>query len=106
MPELPEVENVRLSLEKQGLIGQRFLKVELLRADLRVPFPSGLSRRLRGQSLCAIKRRAKYILFETEKYFLLSHLGMTGSWRDLDQLQKHDHVILHFDSGTKLAFND
>lgn len=106
MPELPEVENVRLSLQQQGLVGQRFAKVELLRPDLRAPFPSGMSRRLQGQSVCAIKRRAKYLLFETEKLVLLSHLGMTGSWRELDDRQKHDHVILHFSSGRRLAFND
>src|SRR4051812_31253390 len=106
MPELPEVENVRLSLEKQGVVGQEFTKVELLRADLRVPFPAGLSRKLKGQRLTAIRRRAKYLIFDTEKYSVLSHLGMTGSWRPLDKKEKHDHVILHFASGLKLAFND
>lgn len=106
MPELPEVENVRISLEKQGLVGQEVRKVELLREDLRVPFPKGLSGKLKGQRLSAIRRRAKYLIFETEKYSLLSHLGMTGSWRPFDKREKHDHVILHFVSGLRLVFND
>jgi formamidopyrimidine-DNA glycosylase len=106
MPELPEVENVKISLEKQGFIGQEILKVELLRADLRVPFPKDLPRKLKGQTFAAISRRAKYLIFETEKYSLLSHLGMTGSWRPFDKKLKHDHIILHFKSGVKLAFND
>jgi len=106
MPELPEVENVKRSLTSQGYVGQRFSKVELLRGDLRVPFPRDIGKRLKGQSLTAIHRRAKYLLFETEKYFVLSHLGMTGSWRSFDQLEKHDHIILHFVSGYKLVFND
>jgi formamidopyrimidine-DNA glycosylase len=106
MPELPEVENVKLSLTSQGFIGQEISKVELLRGDLRVPFPKGLAARLKGQSLKGIQRRAKYLLFETEKFFVLSHLGMTGSWRGFDKKLKHDHVILHFTSGYKLVFND
>ena len=40
MPELPEVENVKLSLTSQGFIGQEISKVELLRGDLRVPILS------------------------------------------------------------------
>jgi len=106
MPELPEVENVKLSLSSQGYVGQQFSKIELLRKDLRVPFPRGLSKRMAGELLIAIHRRAKYLLFETEHFYLLSHLGMTGSWRSFDQALKHDHVILHFTSGYRLVFND
>jgi len=108
MPELPEVENVKLSLIDLGSIGQCFARVELRRAGLRVPFPKDISRRLRGQTIRAIHRRAKYLLVETESYYLLSHLGMTGSWRRLQtpELGKHDHVVMHFASGLKLAFND
>lgn len=106
MPELPEVENVKLSLESLGFVGQEFSKVELLRKNLRVPFPAEISRKLKGQRLRAIHRRAKFLLFETEKFFVINHLGMTGSWRSLVEAKKHDHVILHFTSGLKLAFND
>lgn len=108
MPELPEVENVRVSLEGLGVVGQTFRKVELGRVGLRTPFPEGLSRRLRGQNLLGIHRRAKYLLFETEKYFLISHLGMTGSWRVFaeNSKMKHDHATLEFESGMKITFND
>ena len=107
MPELPEVENVCLSLTKQGTVGQTFAQVELLRKDLRVPFPSRLQQKVKGQTILGIRRHAKYILFETENYVLLSHLGMTGSWRvDMTEPQKHDHVVLHFASGQRLIFND
>lgn len=108
MPELPEVENVKLSLTQLGTVGQRFDQVELRRKDLRVPFPKGLARDLKGQTLLSIQRRAKYLLFETEKYYLLSHLGMSGSWRPLasSALKTHDHVILKFVSGLELVFND
>lgn len=108
MPELPEVENAKLSLIDLGSLGQRFVKIELRRQGLRTPFPRDLSKRLLGQTVQAIHRRAKYLLIETEKFFVLSHLGMTGSWRDLQhpEFQKHDHVVLHFVSGLRLVFND
>ncbi len=106
MPELPEVENVKLGLESLGTVGQTLAQIELLSAGLRVPFPRHLQRRLKGQSLLGISRRAKYLLLETEQYYLISHLGMTGSWRSFQQPKKHDHVILHFESGFKLVFND
>jgi formamidopyrimidine-DNA glycosylase len=109
MPELPEVENVRQSLQRQGAVGQVFANIELLRAGLRTLFPRGLDKKLKGQGLLAIQRRAKFLLFETEDYILISHLGMTGSWRSSHFHvipEKHDHAILHFESGLKLIFND
>jgi formamidopyrimidine-DNA glycosylase len=109
MPELPEVENVRLSLESQGSVGQKFLRVELLRKNLRTPLRSELVRNLPGQKVTGIVRRAKFLLFQTEKYILLNHLGMTGSWRIVDhdvKPEKHDHVVLHFESGLKFVYND
>lgn len=109
MPELPEVENVKLSLQSQGSVGQRFVKVELLRKNLRTPLRAELTRKLPGQTVLAISRRAKFLLFETENYILLNHLGMTGSWRIVDgevTPLKHDHVILHFESGLKFIYND
>lgn len=111
MPELPEVENVRLSLQSQGFTGQEFARVELLRKNLRTALKPELSRKLPGQKLISIERRAKFLLFETQDFILLSHLGMTGSWRLIGQGEnferlKHDHVILHFVSGQKLIYND
>ena len=110
MPELPEVENVKLSLHRQGAIGQVFAKVQVQRQGLRTPFAKDLSRRLKGERILKLERRAKFLLFETEHYILLSHLGMTGSWRTDSgkklKLTKHDHVVLHFTSQLQLIFND
>jgi len=109
MPELPEVENVKLSLQSQGTVGQRFAKVELLRKNLRTPLKVDLIRELPGQTVLAITRRAKFLLFETDDFILLNHLGMTGSWciENGDFVRrKHDHVILHFESGMQFVYND
>jgi len=107
MPELPEVENVRRSLEAQGAIGQTFDRVELLRANLRTPLKKELGKNLPGQTVQALNRRAKFLIFETEDFQVISHLGMTGSWRPgPSPREKHDHVIFQFRSGLQLVFND
>ena len=81
MPELPEVETVRRGLEP-WLVGARIDKVTLNRKDLRFPFPEGLAEALTGQSIVSVGRRAKYLLMLLSSgKTLLSHLGMTGSWR-------------------------
>jgi formamidopyrimidine-DNA glycosylase len=110
MPELPEVETVRLGLESQ-IIGAVIDKVILRRKDLRVPFTKNFARRVQGARIQAIKRRAKYLLFYLSNgEVILSHLGMSGRyviWPDsLPKAAKHDHVIMHFADGRFLVYHD
>ena len=106
MPELPEVENVRLGLEALLPGGSRSKALHLLRPDLRFPFPESLAERVCGQVLTRIFRRAKYLVFEFENVQIVSHLGMTGSWRAFDEAIAHDHLIWEFENGPTLVFND
>ena len=55
MPELPEVETVVRGL-RPFLEGQRLDRLLLRRADLRFPFPEGLSQRVTGKTMSAIER--------------------------------------------------
>lgn len=110
MPELPEVEVVRRDLEKQiteGLVVKQFV---FHRRDIRGPIPGGKIQTLVGVVLRSVLRRAKYLFFETEKGYLVSHLGMSGSWRVEKSSQierkKHDHVEIHFTNGFCFIFND
>lgn len=123
MPELPEVETVRRGLEP-WVSGARIEKVTLNRADLRFPFPAGMAAALEGTTIDSVGRRAKYLLFRLGSgQTLLSHLGMTGSYRfegrrfkepsryfEPDQDQKHDHLKLalsHPEHGPlTLIYND
>ena len=78
MPELPEVETVRLGLEPV-LRGRRFVHVEQRRPDLRFPLPERFAERLTGRTVERLERRAKYILVHLDKGEVLAvHLGMTG----------------------------
>lgn len=106
MPELPEVETVRRGLEP-WIVGARIDQVTLNRPNLRFDFPTGLNQALEGATIVAAGRRAKYLLIglDTGKT-VLSHLGMTGSWRFAEHgidkpsryyepgtAAKHDHMV-------------
>ena len=70
---------------------------------LRWPVPRTLGATLARRRLQHIDRRGKYLLWRFEHGVLISHLGMTGSWRvypaDLvPDRGHHDHVDLRFDT--------
>lgn len=117
MPELPEVETVRRGLAPV-MEGARIAKAEVNRPDLRWPFPPHLAERLSGRAVARLRRRSKYILVDLEgDEVLLIHLGMSGrmtvSGDPLGHFQhthaapeKHDHMVLTMENGTRIAFND
>jgi formamidopyrimidine-DNA glycosylase len=106
MPELPEVETVRRGLQEILTHKPTLKRVELRRPDLRYDIPLKKIRNLEGEKILSVGRRAKYLWFETKKGFIVSHLGMTGSWRVGDgRYGTHDHAILHFDK-LSLVFRD
>jgi formamidopyrimidine-DNA glycosylase len=107
VPELPEVETTVRGLEP-ALLGQRLLRVETRRADLRRPFPEDLRQRMTGARVTALGRRAKYGIIETDRGdSMIFHLGMSGRWRiDAGELQVHDHFVIETESGKVLALND
>ncbi len=111
MPELPEVESVKRGLAKELALPLVVTDVELRRPDLRFPFPRTLRAHLRGARLESLERRGKYILFRFDRGTLLTHLGMTGSWRlqsSRDPLELHDHVVFFFKKPGRsvLVYND
>ena len=108
MPELPEVETVCRGLADK-LVGRRLVRVETRRPDLRAPLPAGFARRVQGQRVTSISRRAKYILVHLESgTVLLAHLGMSGRLviANGGPPGPHDHVIFETDDGTEIRFSD
>ena len=83
MPELPEVETVRLELLDQLKLPLKLKEIKLNRQDLRNTFDFELIKSFQGKTLQYITRRSKYLLFQfgAQKSGILSHLGMTGHWR-------------------------
>jgi formamidopyrimidine-DNA glycosylase len=108
MPELPEVETARRGLAPH-LEGRRITGVTLRRPDLRWPIPPAIRRKLPGETITGVRRRAKYLLLDTAPGSALLHLGMSGSLRVLEASVPpgtHDHVDIALDSGRVLRFND
>jgi formamidopyrimidine-DNA glycosylase len=120
MPELPEVETVRLGLEP-AMAGARIIAVEQRRPDLRFPFPERFAERLTGREVTALRRRAKYLIADLDgAEVLVMHLGMSGSFRieqaagaarrDLEACAPkdpaHDHVAFDLSNGARVVYND
>jgi formamidopyrimidine-DNA glycosylase len=98
VPELPEVETSRRGLEPH-LLGQRISGVEIRQPRLRWPVSAELAEYLPGQRLETLRRRGKYLIFDTSVGSFLLHLGMSGSLRVLPAAvapEKHDHLDIHF----------
>ena len=100
------------------MAGARIRDVILRRANLRYEFPSDFARRLEGQTVRGVVRRAKYLLAELGSGdALLMHLGMSGSFRVVQRNSReqelhgarydlHDHVIFELSTGAVVVFND
>ena len=108
MPELPEVETTRRGIAPV-LQGRRIAALVVREPRLRWPVPRTLAEEIAGQSVSAVRRRAKYLLIDLEHGSLILHLGMSGSVRVLPSgtpLVDHDHIDILLDSGLALRFND
>lgn len=110
MPELPEVETTGRGIAAE-LLGQRIVKLEQHRRDLRHALPKDLAKKLEGRKLVAVDRRAKYLLLRLDDgNSILLHLGMSGrmviSKHDDGKRDRHDHVVFIFGNGAVMRFND
>ena len=108
MPELPEVETTRRGIAPY-LIGHRVTALVIRQPRLRWPIPPVLRRKLPGQEIENVERRAKYLLVHTGAGSALLHLGMSGSLRVLPAdvpPGAHDHFDWRLDSGRILRFTD
>ena len=85
MPELPEVEVVKRSLEK--LIRNLTIKgVEIKEPNLRYKVKKSEIKLIIGQKISSIKRRSKYLLFFfSGDIMMIAHLGMTGKFFFIDK---------------------
>ena len=109
MPELPEVETLKLSLQ-ESLIGSTIIDVEVRRANLRYPIPANLGLELSKSKIIKLHRVAKYLILELgNAKGVIIHLGMSGRFTlqlANYQFKKHDHVIFHLNDDRYLVFND
>jgi formamidopyrimidine-DNA glycosylase len=103
MPELPEVEVTRRALAPH-VEGRTLESVAVRERRLRWPVPLHLHEQLAGRRVERIDRRGKYLLWRFAHGTLISHLGMSGTWRvwprepgrPVPLPQVHDHIDLLF----------
>lgn len=110
MPELPEVENVRRSLESL-VVGKTISSVDVrLPRIIRTPDDVlQFQLLLTDCTIDGVGRRGKYLLFDVPPYTLVSHLRMEGQYRVAkhgEEEAKHTHVVFHFTDGTELRYRD
>jgi len=110
MPELPEVETVRRSLEPK-LVGRRLEDVTILDSRLTRPVdPAEVAAELRGERVVAVDRRGKYLIVRFESgLVLLIHLRMTGTLahsRNGGAPSSHLRAVVRLDDGSDVMYRD
>ncbi|CAG9608865.1 DNA-formamidopyrimidine glycosylase [Pseudoneobacillus rhizosphaerae] len=110
MPELPEVETVRKTLE--NLVLNKTIEHITISWPKMIKNPTEIDQftdALKGQTIKKIGRRGKFLIFYTDVYALVSHLRMEGKYavypKD-EPFDKHTHVVFHFTDGTDLRYKD
>jgi formamidopyrimidine-DNA glycosylase len=111
MPELPEVETVRSTLEPR-LVGRRFDEVEIADSRLTRPVdPAEVAAELTGERVAAVARRGKYLIVRFESgLVLLIHLRMTGSLLHTTNgaaaSDPHSRAVVRLDDGSDVTYRD
>ncbi|WP_322922985.1 DNA-formamidopyrimidine glycosylase [Paenibacillus campi] len=110
MPELPEVETVRRTLNTL-IPGKQIerVTVSLPRIIQRPDDPEQFALELQGHTFEQVERRGKFLRFMLDGLVMVSHLRMEGRYgvyRHDEPVEKHTHVIFHFTDGTELRYKD
>ena len=122
MPELPEVEIVRQSLDKK-IRKKKVKKVIVRNKNLRIKIPDTFKKLLENKMVIKVSRFSKYlIIYLSNNEFCLIHLGMSGTIHLIDYKdkkgftnlsfynspslpKKHNHIEIIFDK-FKVIYND
>ncbi len=110
MPELPEVESVRLALVEAGIVESRITDV-VLNYPKAVLEPSATEfvDRMRGRVVLDAGRRAKYLYFPLDEGALVVHLRMTGNLKMEAAEEPAERVptaVFSLSTGQEMRFYD
>jgi formamidopyrimidine-DNA glycosylase len=115
MPELPEVETYRRYLlqgvdQAPSILGKKIRDAELFwERTLATPSSEEFQTRIKGQFVTGIGRRGKNLLVRLSRDTLIIHLRMSGELVVEEQtadLGKHYRLVINFQDGYRLAFNN
>jgi len=107
MPELPEVETIRLMLQPL-LVGRRIVRARAVRSDI-VGFPDrrGFEHGMAGRRIAGLGRRGKYLFFQLDNgKELVIHLRLSGHLEVVDQSEdvRYERARFVLDNGKALSF--
>ena len=108
MPELPEVETVKNTLKRQ-ILGKKIKEVQVFYNPIVSSDIEELKKNIPGHQIKDIKRIGKWLIFDLEDYYLLSHLRMEGKYflkNKTEPKEKHEHVIITFTDNTDIRYHD
>ena len=123
MPELPEVEVVKRTLERK-VLNLIIKKVKINDGNLRYRVNKSDFLKLSGKRIKKIERKSKFLIFKIGKnIMMLVHLGMTGKFffsntrnkkfktsfyykLDNSKDQKYDRIVFYLEKKQKLIYND
>jgi len=109
MPELPEVETIVRAL-RPALVGRTILSADLRWSHtLAAPSPAAFKKRIKGQQILSVSRRAKFFNLQLSSFNLLVHLRMSGALLVKEGSftpAKHDRLVLTLSDDLSLIFND
>ena len=109
MPELPEVETVKNGLINKVLNKKITACKVLYKGIIAYPDKEAFIKNITNQTIKDITRRGKFLMFELDDYYLISHLRMEGKYfikEEIDTLNKHDHVLFTLNNKEELRYND
>ena len=110
MPELPEVESVRLALVEAGIVEARITGVTLNYAKAVLePSAGEFVERMRDRVVLDARRRAKYLYFPLDEGALVAHLRMTGNLKieaAAEPVERAPTAVFSLSTGGEMRFYD
>ncbi len=102
MPELPEVEIVKQSLNKK-IKFKKIKKIIIKNRNLRFKIPDNFEKLVKNKIIKKVERFSKYIIINfKDDTFCLIHLGMSGTIHLVKKKEKNDFTNTSFYSSSKL----
>ncbi|NLP43763.1 MAG: bifunctional DNA-formamidopyrimidine glycosylase/DNA-(apurinic or apyrimidinic site) lyase [Peptococcaceae bacterium] len=109
MPELPEVESIKRTLEK-NILKKRILDAKIFWPSAVISVPGeDFVELLKDKIIDGLSRRGKYLLLHLDNnYTLIVHFRMTGRlvyYKEKTTVDKHTHVVICLEQG-ELHYSD
>lgn len=109
MPELPEVETVKNTL-KRKILNKNIKEAKVFYPKM-IAYPKieEFLKLIKNKKIIDIDRLGKWLIFNLDNYYLLSHLRMEGKFfykNTKDPILKHEHLAITFDDDSQLRYQD